>query len=94
MNMRPNFEAISVIVRRCRPNVVEYSVIAPSTSGSDYPNRVDTYHANRSATFFGPHTGNGNARQIGSMAKTLWRPNDATLRSAFRRAFPNAEISI
>ncbi len=71
----------TVTVQRRGATIVEYTV------GESH-----TYHANRYATFYGAHTGGGDARQLLGQAKTLWREADDAMEAAFKRAFPNADL--
>ena len=74
---------VSIAVRRTLPNVIEYDITRHDPLGGD---ELRTYHANREATFFGPHTGNP-ARQVGGPAKTLWRADDTEMLMGFRRVY-------
>ena len=75
---------VSITATRTRPNIVEYSV---TTHDPLYGDSTRTYHANRVATFMGPHTG-GPANQLHGGPWTLWRENDADMEHAFRREYP------
>ncbi|MEY5098684.1 MAG: hypothetical protein RJA36_1403 [Pseudomonadota bacterium] len=78
--------ATKVDIRRPRRNVVEYDVT--------YDNgEVRTYHANRVATFFGPHDGKP-AMQTGGGATTLWRDDDVEMLRAFQRAFGRVPMNL
>ena len=80
-----HFQApVSIKVHRTMPNVIEYSV---TTHDPLYGNSTRTYHANRAATFFGPHTG-APGRQLTGGARTLWRADDNDLAVAFHRQYP------
>lgn len=84
--------ASHVSLRRIQSNVIVYDVTTNALGGAE-PETTRTYHCNRTATFFGPHTGNGGERQMGGGAGTLWREDDTQLLMAFRRAFPFASVS-
>ena len=75
---------VSITATRTRSAVVEYSV---TTHDPLYGDSTRTYHANRVATFMGPHTG-GPANQLHGGARTLWRESDADMERAFHRAYP------
>ena len=75
---------VSITATRTRSAVVEYSV---TTHDPLYGDSTRTYHANRAATFMGPHTG-GPASQLHGGARTLWRESDADMEHAFRREYP------
>ena len=79
-----------VRLRRTRSNCIEYDLTsnAPAAAAS-----VSTFHANRTATFWGPHTGAGGARQVIGPAWTLWRADDNAMLIAFRRKYPGATVS-
>lgn len=76
---------VSITAKRTRPNVVEYSV---TTHDPLYGDSTRTYHANRVATFMGPHTG-GTTNQLHGGPRTLWREDDADMERAFRRKYPS-----
>ena len=81
-----------VTLRRVRHNVIEYDVTTITPGGAEEQS-TRTYHANRTATFFGQHTGGGDARQLTGGPRTLWREDDTTLLMAFRRRYPGAAVS-
>lgn len=88
---RPRDPSIAlIVVRRPRSNVVEWSVYRVAPDGSE---RIETLHANRSATFFGRHTG-GPGMQIGGGAWTPWRRDDAHMLAAFQRAYGRVECRL
>ena len=76
---------VSITAKRTRPHIVEYSV---TTHDPLYGDSTLTYHANRAATFFGPHTGAPGRQHIGG-ARTLWREDDDEMAAAFRLAYRN-----
>lgn len=78
-------ERIEITVTRTHPNVIEYMV---SCDGEER-----TYHANREATFFGPHTGQP-GRQVWGPASTVWRESDAELKKVLRRKYRGAVIRV
>lgn len=84
----PRRDGTTITITRAMPNVIEYSF----AEGDDEP--THTYHANRYATFHGPHTGRGGARQVLGPANTLWRERDDDLVKAFERRYPGATISL
>jgi hypothetical protein len=73
---------MTITVRRVGPELIEYEVIEGRT-----------YHANREATFTGPHTDDP-ASQVHGPAYTLWRANDADMLAAFREKYPDADIML
>jgi len=79
-----------IALRRTHPNVIEYDLTCTAPGA---PDQTHTHHANRAATFHGPHTGGGGARQMGGSAATLWRADDTAMLVAFRRKFPRASVS-
>jgi hypothetical protein len=72
--------ATTIIIRRVEPGAIEYEVI-----------QGVTYHADRRATFSGPH-GAKAAAPIEST--TLWRAEDSDMVAAFRERYPDAEIML
>lgn len=74
---------VSIVVRRVLPNVIEYHVTAHDPLSGE---RTSFYHANREATFTGPHTGNP-GRQVMGGAYTLWRSDDVEMLMAFKRRY-------
>ena len=81
-----------ISLRRTRDNVIEYDLTITSPMAA-VEQQTHTYHANRTATFFGPHTGGGDARQIEGGARTLWRDDDNQMLMAFRRKYPFASVA-
>ena len=79
-----------IALRRTHHNVIEYDL---TCSAPDVPDQTRTLHANREATFHGPHTGRGDGRQMSGGAKTLWREDDTAMLMAFRRKYPFASVS-
>ena len=80
----PSCEGVSIAIERIAHNIIEYTL-------SD-ANGQWSFHANREATFHGPH--GGSARQVHGVASTLWRERDDDMIKAFERRYPHAEISI
>jgi len=76
---------VSITAKRTHSNVVEYNV---TTHDPLYGDSTRTYHANRVATFMGPHTG-GTANQLHGGARTLWREDDADMARAVWREYPS-----
>ena len=74
---------VSIAIARPLPNVIEYAVTQHDPISGD---ETRIYHANREATFFGPHTGSP-ARQVGGRAASLWRADDVTMLEAFRQVY-------
>ena len=89
--MKNNPYVKQVHVRRVVPNMIEYTLVIDTISNPEMERR--TFHANRIATFFGPHTGLP-GRQVYGSAKTLWRETDKDLQQAFKRAYPMATIEV
>ena len=83
---------ISIKVRKIASNIIEYDVSAREPW--DKEAEVRTYHANRTATFHGPHTGNGGARQLSGSADTAWRDTDAGIIAALKRQYRGATVTM
>lgn len=82
---------VTISIRRTAANVIEYTLTFHNPISGDHES---TFHANREATFHGPHTGNP-GRQIHGGASTLWRADDTELLLGFQRKYrPVREISI
>jgi hypothetical protein len=73
----------TISIRRVLATVIEYDVTTHDPIGGD---QTRTLHANREATFHGPHTGNP-ARQVTGGASTLWRADDQAMLFAFAQRF-------
>lgn len=86
--MRDYKVPVTITIRRTLPNVIEYNLTFHDPLSGD---QTRTYHANREATFFGPHTG-APARQIEGGARTLWRGDDAAMLLAFQREYNGDRI--
>jgi hypothetical protein len=88
--------AQAVTIRRTADGWIEYTVARPGLDVDDEPCMVDSvWHANRSATFYGPDQGGSSLRkQVTGKVRTIWRAEDAEMVEAARRAFPGADIKI
>jgi hypothetical protein len=96
----PKLNVTNITIRRILWNVIEYTMNSETIRGYDMggnpivTNDETVMHANREATFFGPHTGSGNAHQVHGGASTLWREDDNQMLMAFHERYPLAEVSI
>ena len=79
-----------IALRRVHHSIIEYDLTYSSPVALEH---TSTLHANREATFYGPHTGNGGARQVSGGAITLWRKDDTAMLMAFKRKYPFASVS-
>ena len=79
-----------IALRRVHHSIIEYDLTYSSPVDLEH---TSTLHANRVATFHGPHTGRGDGRQVSGSAKTLWREDDTAMLMAFRRKYPFASVS-
>lgn len=81
----------AITVRKINDHTIEYDVSTQEPWDPEPETR--TYHANRSATFHGPHTGNGAARQLNGPADTVWRDTDAAMIEALKREYRGAKVT-
>lgn len=81
---------VTITVRRTAFNVIEYTVTHHDPISGDQ-SRV--WHANREATFWGPHTG-APGRQVMGEANTFWREDDVDMLHAFRRGYTIRNITV
>lgn len=79
----------TIMVKRTYRSVIQYDVI--TQEGNSEP-EVHTFHANGTATFYGPHTGKGDGLQVNGPANTAWREKDEDVLAALKRKYRGASV--